>query len=270
MSHDELARDLAGHLFGPKIMVWQNIQLGPSGSVRPDVYTIRKSYVRPLPIAYEVKVSRSDFFHDVTAGKWQSYLKYASGVIFGAEFGLLERSDVPQHCGLILRALDGRWRIAKRPVLNAVEVSESALIKLLIDGVEREGPRYRQRHFDGNAFSKKFGSTAARYVADAASVHQTIANAEYQAKQIVDRAQLVAKKFAEDQGVNASVEWSRLCDALSLPHTANIWDVRRAVASVKNAAEGGDDRKMLRQIRDTAERMMGQVDNILARDKVEV
>ena len=47
MTHDELAADLAAHLRGERTMVWTDMQLGSSGSVRPDVYTIAKSYVRP-------------------------------------------------------------------------------------------------------------------------------------------------------------------------------------------------------------------------------
>ena len=77
MKHDELADDLAAHLRADRRMVWTNIQLGPSGSPRPDVYAFFKSYVDPRPMAYECKVSLSDFRADVTAGKWQSYRKFS-------------------------------------------------------------------------------------------------------------------------------------------------------------------------------------------------
>ena len=63
--HDQLAEDLAAHLKAPDRMVWLNMQLGPRGSPRPDVYTIYKSYVRPQPTAYEVKISREDFRSDI-------------------------------------------------------------------------------------------------------------------------------------------------------------------------------------------------------------
>lgn len=85
MDHDELARSLADHLRAPDRMVWCDLQLGPSGSPRPDVYTIFKSYVRPHPVAYECKVSYADYRGDITSGKWQTYLKYACGVYFACE-----------------------------------------------------------------------------------------------------------------------------------------------------------------------------------------
>lgn len=66
--HDALAQDLARHLKAPDTMVWCNLQLGPSGSPRPDVYRMSKSFVRPCPIAYECKISRENFRSDVTSG----------------------------------------------------------------------------------------------------------------------------------------------------------------------------------------------------------
>lgn len=46
LGHDELAQSLAAHLRGDARMIWCDLQLGPSGSPRPDVYTIDK-FVRP-------------------------------------------------------------------------------------------------------------------------------------------------------------------------------------------------------------------------------
>jgi len=47
--HDDLQADLAAWLKDKSRMVWQDVQLGPAGSMRPDVYTLRKSFVRPWP-----------------------------------------------------------------------------------------------------------------------------------------------------------------------------------------------------------------------------
>ena len=57
MKHDELAFNLAMSLRSEKRMVWTDMQLGPSGSARPDVYTLMKSYTQPNPTTYEVKIS---------------------------------------------------------------------------------------------------------------------------------------------------------------------------------------------------------------------
>lgn len=147
-THDDLARDLADHLRGGDRLVWENMQLGPMHSPRPDVYTVPKVYSRFTPLAYEVKVSTSDFRRDVTAGKWQSYLKFASGVIFAAPAGLISKSDLPPGCGLILRH-DGCWRTAKGPTLSAIEtLPRDAWMKLLLDGAVRAATRTRARDRD--------------------------------------------------------------------------------------------------------------------------
>ena len=172
--HNALASDLARHLSSEGRMVWLDMQLGPQGSPRPDVYRIDKSFVRPCPTAYECKISRSDFLSDVTTGKWRSYLNYAYSVIFAVPEGLVKPSELPDMCGLIVRK-DSGWRIAKRATVNPHPIAEHALLKLLIDGVEREGPGRRRQlyveQYAGDRFAKKFGYEAARFVADAASIH---------------------------------------------------------------------------------------------------
>lgn len=141
--HDDLMRDLRDSLLAPDIMVWANMQLGTSGSMRPDVFTMRKSYVRPRPLAYECKISRSDFLSDVTSGKWQSYLQVATGVYFAAPDKLIELSELPPRCGLIVRK-QNVWRTIKRATLSPVTLPEDVYLKLLIDGIHREG---RERYF---------------------------------------------------------------------------------------------------------------------------
>ena len=81
--HNDLMHDLAEHLrSNSDRMVWTDMQLGPVGSPRPDVFTVNKSYTQPRPLSYEIKISRADFRSDVTSGKWQKYLDYSAGVIF--------------------------------------------------------------------------------------------------------------------------------------------------------------------------------------------
>ena len=124
--HDQLANDLAEHLAKQTDrIIWTDMQLGPSGSPRPDVYSIPKSYSGYKPIAYECKVSVSDFRSDITKGKWQSYLKYSSGVIFAVPKGLITKDDLPKGCGLIVRSENG-WRMVKGPTLTPIANNLSA------------------------------------------------------------------------------------------------------------------------------------------------
>jgi hypothetical protein len=236
MTHDDLARSLADHLRGPDRMVWCDIQLGPAGSVRPDVYTLCKSFVRPSPMAYEVKVSQSDFRADVTTGKWQSYLAYATGVYFACEAGLFSKADVPEHCGLIVLR-DGRWRAAKKPVLQSVRIPEDALLKLVIDGVEREGPRYRQKTWlDSRGYAvcnQKLGAVVARTIQDRLAVEQEIASAKRSAEFIVADANRTADRLRAEGAERLAPLRLDLCSALGLPASSDVWRIDAAVRELK-------------------------------------
>ena len=249
--HDELADDLAGSLYGMARMVWTNLQLGPSGSVRPDVLTINKSFGRPRPTAYECKISVADFRSDVTSGKWIAYQQYSHLVIFAAPAGLISKADVPSCCGLILRH-ENAWRIAKKAVVNPHPIPEEAWIKLLIDGVEREGPKARAKCWnDGDAvrkFAERFGAEAARYVADAASTHARIKAATEEVSRIMERAKKDAAGITSLATVQAPALWRELRAVLGLGETAGRWDVDAAIRELRTAREGTEERRVLRQL----------------------
>lgn len=162
LSHDELASNLARHLLNEGRMVWEDIPAGRRHSVRPDVYTIEKSFANPNPISYEVKVSLADFRSDVTSAKWKAYLEFSYGVVFAVPKGLITKKDVPNNCGLI--TFNGEfWNTVKRPTLHPAELDDDLLLKLLISGKERQSkpfepvprPFDEERHYD--ALRKKFG-----------------------------------------------------------------------------------------------------------------
>ncbi len=136
-THNGLAHDLANHLRGnPGRMVWEDMPMGPSGSVRPDVFTMFKSYSKPRPMVYEVKVSRADFRSDITSGKWHGYTEFAGAVLFAVPKGLVKKSEIPAGCGMIVRS-DKVWRTVKGPTIGRSRLSEDILLKLLINGVDR-------------------------------------------------------------------------------------------------------------------------------------
>lgn len=235
IDHDELARSLADSLRTDGVMCWTDLQMGPSHSARPDVYTLNKSYVSPCPTTYECKISRSDFLSDVTSGKWQAYLKFSSAVYFAVPAGLIDKKEVPTHCGLIVRHLSGTWRRQKRAVFAPVVIPEEALLKLLIDGVQREGPRYRARHWSdseiGHKINAKFGKNVALAVRDLKAVEYQIAEAKRSAERIVEDAQDRAKRIREEADVSPLRD--ELCEALGLPPTVDRWRLRNAVEEVR-------------------------------------
>lgn len=236
MTHDDLARSLANHLRGDRRMVWCDLQLGAAGSVRPDVYAIYKSYSNPAPTAYEVKISVSDFRADVTAGKWQSYLRYAGAVYFACEAGLVRAADVPVHCGLMVftpSAEGGRWRAAKKAVLSPVTIPQDALLKLIIDGVEREGPSYRRKHWSNyvaeDTSKKLFGALVGAAVRDRLTFEAETDYARHSATLIEQNAHVNAKRIVDEAKQSIEPLRAELCGALGLPSTAHIYDIERAV-----------------------------------------
>ena len=264
--HDELAEDLAGHLTGPRRMIWRDLQLGPSGSPRPDVYTIEKSFVRPAPTAYEVKISVSDFRADVTAAKWHSYLDYAYSVVFAVPVGLVRPCDVPPQCGLLVRG-DVVWRLAKRSTPVPQLIDQAALLKLLIDGVEREGPTWRAKHWRETdytrEFSRKFGHTAARWVADAASVQRAFEDAEAQRAKILNRAEDQAKGILKHALSEMPEKWAELLAVLGLAADASRWDVEREIRGLKTARDGGEHAQALGRVVNWMRRTVQEHEHLL-------
>jgi 3-methyladenine DNA glycosylase AlkC len=239
IGHDDLALSLAAHLRGPDRMVWTDMQLGPVGSPRPDVYTIDKSYAHPHPVAYEIKVSLSDYAGDVTAGKWQAYLRYACGVYFACEAGLLTKDVIPTHCGLYTYK-DGRWRAAKRAVLNPVVIPQDALLKLLIDGVNREGPTgIRHRVWTDYAHMKQISEVHGELVAKAINNYKAVeheaAYAKHSADRIIKDAQDRAERITEDATSMIEPARRELCTALGLPQDANLYQVQAAVRALRES-----------------------------------
>lgn len=248
-THDALLDDLAGYLRGPDRMVWCDMQLGPSGSPRPDVFTLQKSYSAPRPAAFEVKISRSDFRSATTSGKWQSYLKFAGSVTFAVPDGLVTLADIPAGCGLIVRK-DAVWRYARRPTIQAVTMPFSACMKLLIDGVDRVSasqqprPRTAELWREQKAVRQKFGEAVEIAARDLAGAQRT-ATAEkelraYEYKRMQDdvaskREFMMAQ--AREQCVQYEAAKRDVCAWLGIPEGSSVWAVQRAVTSAKAACD---------------------------------
>lgn len=264
--HDELAADLADFLRSKTDrLTWTDMQLGPAGTQRPDVYTLPLSFSRFTPIAYECKVSLADFRSDVTSGKWQGYLRYAAAVIFAAPEGLIGKADIPEGCGLIVRGQAG-WRTVKAPTLRPVEnLPRDAWIKLLIDGIKREVKRnqpeimsvwasnYRLRESLGNDVSDLPSSrmqAKGRYE----DATERLRSAAEDAKKEYNEQMARARDRAEhDAGVIHAAR-SELAVALGLTPNAGVYEITsaatRAVRALERDAVVADLRRRLDKIRE--------------------
>lgn len=235
-SHNGLMNDLAEYL-GNNVdrIIWTDMQLGPSGSPRPDVYTIPKSYSNFRPLAYEIKVSVADFRADTTKGKWQSYLKYASGVIFAVPQGLINKDDVPKGCGLIVRYESG-WRMAKGPTLTPIknDLPTDFWIKLVIDGVDRSKRTELKHQLNtwkvNDEICKKYGQELAVVLADherAADILQTkTAHIQSEIGELEVCRHIEICRSDRDELKKLR---SELCDVLGISHNVTVWGLQKAL-----------------------------------------
>ncbi|WP_257765345.1 hypothetical protein [Burkholderia glumae] len=243
-NHDDLARDLAAHLRGTSDrLVWTDMQLGPAGSPRPDVYSVPCSFSRFQPVAYECKISVADFRRDVTAGKWTSYLRFAAGVIFAAPAGLLKKDDIPAGCGLIVRGPDG-WRSLKGPTLKNMEnLPRDAWVKLIIDGLAREVDRQKR---EGRAdvvsewkldqrLREKLGDLVADAVRDRLSAERRLQRATEQLNKVAEEAEderkLILSRSRERAQRDATLideARAKLATALGLRRNADAMVIAQA------------------------------------------
>jgi hypothetical protein len=242
--HDALAADLAGYLRGTRDrMVWTDMQMGPVGSPRPDVYSLAKSYSSFLPLAYEVKISVADFRRDVTAGKWQSYLKYAAGVIFAAPAGLLKKEDIPAGCGLLVRS-DAGWRAQRGPTLRAIDnMPRDAWMKLLIDGINRQHVQLEPRAFDRwiavEKLAKKYGKEFGQILHARDDALESLKAATEAAKRSADdlyaeerENRMRARERVDKELGEARAAQDHLARFLGLRPGAPLWQISRAVTDL--------------------------------------
>lgn len=263
-AHDDLAKDLAGHLRGASDrLVWTDMQLGPAGSPRPYVYTVPCSFARFQPVAYECKISIADFRRDVTSGKWASYLRFAAGVIFAAPAGLLKKEDIPAGCGLIVRGPDG-WRSLKGPTLKNVDnLPRDAWIKLIIDGMARLADQGREQLRAGLcnewALEKKLRARLGDVVADAVRdqlhaerrlktaterLENLAEEAEKERRLILDRA----KRHAERDAAQIDSARIELARALGLQPSTGAWEIASACKEAARRLSTDAEVKRLRQL----------------------
>lgn len=260
-THDALQHDLAEHLRGTRDrIIWENMQLGPSGSPRPDVYSLQCSYARFVPLAYEIKISVSDFRRDITAGKWHSYLKFAAGILFAVPSGLISKDDVPPGCGLIVRG-EGGWRTLKGPTLKHLDtLPHDVWMKLLIDGVDRAfSSQIKVRMADEWKLQKtirdKHGALLADAMSDLLKAESKLRLRQSQidnlSKELDDtrqRALETAREEAKQAKHYIDPARIELCKALDLKEDAPPWAIRNKCNEIVNRISEDAEINRLRRL----------------------
>ena len=259
--HDELLVDLAGHLRSiSDRMVWLDTGMGAAGSVRPDVWALSKSYAFNA-LAYEIKVSVSDFRSDVTKGKWTEYLKYSTGVIFAVPAGMIKKEDVPSGCGLMTRGPDG-WKNVKGPTLQKQpKLSDEVWMKLLMDCHPRNTKNdyrlpvrsphdYVLREELNKRYGKELGEALARKDRAAMFVDTQARNLEARHAELSGRLADIQKQENELRA-RLSAETQRLVEdtwaALGFPPGTSIHEGRMRLMQLRHRLDENLEIKFLRR-----------------------
>lgn len=241
--HNALAHDLAEHLRqNTARIVWEDMQLGPSGTARPDVYALPCSFSKFCPVVYEVKVSVSDFRADVTAGKFTKYFAYASAVVFAVPDGMLKKTDIPEGCGLMVRK-EGGWYTVKGPTMRPIDtLPRDAWVKLVIDGIRRETERTRLSmrsapvYVHETRLARRHGEEIARLVSQAYSAKTRLESAiEQQEKRRAEVFQQTEqearwhRESMERQAESLNRAQAELAEVLGLSADATVNQLTRAI-----------------------------------------
>lgn len=285
MKHNELLSDLAAHLRATRDrVVWEDMQMGPSGSPRPDIYTIPKSFTKFVPLAYEIKISVADFRRDVTAGKWQSYLQYAAGVTFAVPASLVTKADIPAGCGLMVRGDDG-WRTLKAPTLKHIDtLDRNVWLKLIMGGIARQvdsnirhgEPRCLSHEWrTSKAVLKRYGQDLAAALSDRDRAAERLHNEKCRMESLAEslknereKSMKLARMVAERELSGISQAHSELAVALGLPDDAPAKAIsRRARELADRLAENYEIRSLrmqLQLIKDAFEKGLAPLPGIQA------
>lgn len=235
--HDELAHDLKEYLQANKAdrLIWCDMQLGPAGSPRPDVYALPRSYSRFLPFAYEVKISRADFQSDINAGKWQKYYAFASAVVFAVPDGMIKATELPNGAGLFVRK-EKVWRMAKAPKVNPLDnLPRETWMKLVMDGLGRLNaprPAFNAAFQRDRVARKALGEEMAKLIRNRESVEWQIQKEidQHQKRlESIRSANEAERKRASDRDDIAAREFEKLCDLLGLPRGTPAYRIESAV-----------------------------------------
>lgn len=122
-----LAVKHAGDVFVPEC---KNGPTHSTSHLRMDAWAMARSWARPRIVAYEVKVSRSDFLND---DKWRGYLPYCNELCFVCPAKVIAPEELPADVGLIVPSANcTRLYTKRKAVYRDIVIDESVLRYVLI------------------------------------------------------------------------------------------------------------------------------------------
>lgn len=122
-----LAVKHAGDVFVPEC---KNGPTHTASHLRMDAWAMARSWKHPKVVAYEVKISRSDFLQD---DKWRGYLPYCNELYFVCPQKLIAPEELPGDIGLIVPSANcSRLYTKRKAVYRDIVIQEDVLRYVLI------------------------------------------------------------------------------------------------------------------------------------------
>jgi len=201
---------------------------------RMDAWAMRKSWTNPCCVAYEVKVSRSDFLKDQ---KWRRYLPYCNQLYFVCPRGVIQDGELSAEAGLLAVTANGRRLLTKRKApFRDVEIPEGVFRYILMARVQvtREHQlRDRATHWRDWLAKKRENAELGWNVSQRIRelVEERITKVEHQNRALAKENSKLA-------------EIKQLCDELGI-NPRSVWDAKRTLQQKLDDIRGG---RLLRQI----------------------
>lgn len=111
---------------------------GPTGRgmLQFDGLAIYKSWAHPKIVAYEIKVSRSDFLRD---NKYTLYMPYVHEMYFVVPKGLVDRSELPVEIGLMYYNPENESLITRQKATHRkIEICSDMLLYIIMNRLDSE------------------------------------------------------------------------------------------------------------------------------------
>lgn len=233
------------------------------GHSRLDGWAMKRSWSPLTMIGYEVKVSRSDFVND---DKWPLYLPLCNQLYFVCPHGVIDPSEVPKQCGLLVAAKTGTRLYTKkkaphRDIAMPGDLMAYALMRadgFTTMGQHREGSdRMTAKDWaewrDGNREMKRLGRDISRSLAE--KYRRDVERVERDNERLLE----------ENRGLQKIKE---AADRLGI--TLSRWSTDRQISEKLRGDVPAEFRHQLQRLVDDAKRTIDHWDRLAKRGEAEV
>lgn len=214
---------------------------GPTQGVRHarmDAWVMPRSWAHPSIIAYEIKVSRSDFLAD---DKWPTYLKYCNEFYFVCAPNVCQTAEISDDAGLIVTSKNGaRLFRKKKAPYREVDIPED-LFRYVLMSRCLVGEAWAVQQSEDNAASWQ------RWLKNRKRNKELGNQVRYEIRRLVNESRREAEKQRQLAG-----DFERVRDvlaALGLDRPEAVFDlVRAAEEKVKHLTTGAHWRALERDL----------------------